>query len=72
VKLEVSDEGCGMTSEVRDRIFDPFFTTKSKGRGLGLAAVVGIIRGHKGLLHLESQVGQGSTFTMYLPAMSGT
>jgi PAS domain S-box-containing protein len=67
VFLEVSDQGCGMTPEVRDRIFDPFFTTKSKGRGLGLAAVVGIIRGHKGILHLESVLGYGSTFTMYLP-----
>ncbi len=67
VFLEVSDQGSGMTPEVRDRIFDPFFTTKSKGRGLGLAAVVGIIRSHKGILHLESAVGYGSTFTVYLP-----
>ncbi len=67
VFLQVSDQGSGMTAAVRERIFDPFFTTKSKGRGLGLAAVVGIIRGHKGIMHLESQLGQGSVFTMYLP-----
>ena len=70
IQLEVTDEGIGMTPEVRDRIFDPFFTTKSKGRGLGLAAVVGIIRGHKGILQVESQLGQGSKFTIYLPVAS--
>lgn len=65
--VQVSDQGDGMTQAVRDRIFDPFFTTKTKGRGLGLAAVVGIVRNHKAALRVESVVSQGTTFTLYLP-----
>src|SRR5262249_57441106 len=67
VYLEVRDSGPGMTSEVRARIFDPFFTTKFTGRGLGLAAVLGIVRGHGGALHVESEPGGASTLPLPFP-----
>lgn len=70
VMLQVSDQGSGIPPEVLKRIFDPFFTTKSKGRGLGLAAIVGIIRGHKAALMVETHIGKGTTFSVYLPVIS--
>jgi CheY-like chemotaxis protein len=67
VRLDVSDTGCGMTEEIQNRIFDPFFTTKFTGRGLGLAAVQGIIRNHSGMIKVTSAPGQGSHFEVLLP-----
>lgn len=67
ILFEVEDNGSGMDHDTLIRIFDPFFTTKFTGRGLGLAAVLGIMRGHKGCLQVKSVVGQGTTFRIYLP-----
>src|SRR6266404_9704415 len=67
IELEVSDTGAGMDAETLSRIFDPFFTTKFTGRGLGLAAVMGMVRGHKGALHVESTPGKGSCFKVLFP-----
>jgi PAS domain S-box-containing protein len=71
VCLSVSDNGCGMSPETRAKIFEPFFTTKFTGRGLGLASVIGIVRAHHSLFCLHSQPGEGSTFTMFIPAAEG-
>ena len=66
--FEVADTGCGMDAETLDKIFDPFFTTKFTGRGLGMSAVLGIVRGHKGALKIRSDVGKGTTFKVLFPA----
>lgn len=69
VCFEVTDTGCGMDPDTISRIFEPFFTTKFTGRGLGLSAIMGIVRGHKGALRVYSEVGHGTTFKMLLPAL---
>jgi PAS domain S-box-containing protein len=66
--IEVTDTGCGMDSGTIEKVFDPFFTTKFTGRGLGMSAVLGIVRGHKGALKIASEVNKGTTFTVLFPA----
>ena len=68
VFIEIGDTGCGMDPETQARIFDPFFTTKFMGRGLGLAAALGIVRGHKGVIKVRSRSRQGTIFTVLFPA----
>jgi signal transduction histidine kinase/CheY-like chemotaxis protein len=72
VFIEVADNGCGMTAETKARLFDPFFTTKFTGRGLGLAAVLGIVRGHRGAIRVSSQTGRGATLRVVFPAVGQT
>jgi len=74
VLLTVSDNGCGISAEARSHLFEPFFTTKDigKGTGLGLSTVYGIVKQSEGHISVESQVGLGSTFAVYLPQVEGT
>jgi PAS domain S-box-containing protein len=69
VKLSIEDNGAGIREAHMEKIFDPFFTTKEKGRGLGLASAFSIIKNHGGYISVESKVGEGTTFHIYLPAV---
>jgi signal transduction histidine kinase len=73
LRVQISDNGCGMPAELLPRIFDPFFTTKpvGQGTGLGLAAVHGIVSSHGGVIEVASQPGQGSSFSIFLPMAEG-
>ncbi len=68
--IEVSDTGCGMTDEAKSRMFEPFFTTKFTGRGLGLAAVLGIVRGHRGAITVDSELNRGTTVRVLFPLLT--
>jgi signal transduction histidine kinase len=68
VKISITDSGNGMNLEEKEKIFEPFFTTKENGTGLGLSIVHKIIENHKGMIKVDSEVGRGSTFSIFLPA----
>lgn len=70
--VEVADTGCGMEKDTQLKLFDPFFTTKFTGRGLGMAAVQGIVRGHKGAVKVYSEIGKGTTFKILFPVYKGS
>jgi len=72
VYIDITDTGCGMDSEVRKRVFEPFFSTKFVGRGLGLSAVFGMVRGHRGYIRVDSQPGQGTTVRVLFPVKAAT
>jgi PAS domain S-box-containing protein len=71
VTLTVKDNGCGMDEEIKNRIFDPFFTTKFQGRGLGMAAVYGIVKNHDGCVYVDSEPDNGTTVHIYFPREQG-
>lgn len=72
VRLSISDTGAGMSQEVQSRIFEPFFTTKKTGSGLGLSTVYGIVKQSGGYITVQSEAQRGSTFSVYLPVISGS
>jgi CheY-like chemotaxis protein len=72
VYLEVSDTGAGMVLGTQKKVFEPFFSTKETGWGLGLSAVLGIVRGHKGAIKISSEPGQGTTVRVFFPSMQST
>ncbi len=72
VYLDVADTGCGMNAATIEKVFDPFFTTKFTGRGLGMAAVLGIVRGHQGAIMIDSEFGRGTTFRVIFPVSEST
>jgi len=69
VILEIEDTGSGMDAETQKKMFDPFFTTKFTGRGLGMSAILGIIRGHKAAIYIDSELGKGSCFKIFFPSI---
>lgn len=71
IKLTVRDNGKGMDEQTRKKVFEPFFTTKFQGRGLGMAAVYGIVKNHGGWISIESEIGKGTCVRIYLPAVEG-
>src|SRR5262249_49735140 len=72
IAVRVVDYGCGMDESVRQHIFDPFFATKFTGGGYGLAAVLGMVRGHHGAIRIQSAPGRGSVFEVLTPAAAGS
>ncbi|MBD3277046.1 MAG: PAS domain S-box protein [Candidatus Aegiribacteria sp.] len=70
ILLTVSDDGEGMNENTMSKLFDPFFTTKSRGRGLGLSVVLGIVRAHEGAIQVQSRQGEGTTFRIFLPLVA--
>ncbi|MCJ7603685.1 MAG: ATP-binding protein, partial [Desulfobulbaceae bacterium] len=67
--IAITDTGCGMDEETKAKLFDPFFTTKFPGRGLGISAVMGIVRGHWGFITISSEPGQGTAIKVFFPAL---
>ncbi|MFQ5519327.1 MAG: PAS domain S-box protein, partial [Mariprofundus sp.] len=67
--MEISDDGCGMDADTQKKLYDPFFTTKFAGRGLGMSAILGIVRGHQGAIKIYSEVDKGTTFKVLFPAI---